>query len=160
MIAQTTIDKVYDAVRIEEVIGDFVQLKKSGANYKGLSPFTDEKSPSFMVSPAKQIWKDFSSGKGGDAVKFVIEHEGFNYPEAIRYLGNKYGIEIEETVQSDEQKEKASERESMYIVSEFAQKNFQKNLFEVEEGKAIGLTYFKERGFTEETIKGFGLGIA
>ena len=101
MISKNTIDKVYETARIEEVIGDFVQLKKSGANYKGLSPFTEERSPSFMVSPVKQIWKDFSSGKGGNVVAFVMEHEHFTYPEAIRYLAKKYQIEIEETIQSD-----------------------------------------------------------
>ena len=160
MIAKTTIDQVYETARVEEVIGDFVQLKKSGANFKGLSPFTDERTPSFMVSPVKQIWKDFSSGKGGNVVAFLMEHEHFTYPEAIRYLAKKYQIEIEETRRTDEQKEKASERESMYLVSEFAQKYFQQTLWEAEEGKAIGLSYFKERGFTEETIKKFGLGYA
>ena len=160
MIAKTTIDQVYETARVEEVIGDFVQLKKSGANFKGLSPFTDERTPSFMVSPVKQIWKDFSSGKGGNVVAFLMEHEHFTYPEAIRYLAKKYQIEIEETERSDEQKEKASERESMYLVSEFAQKYFQQTLWEAEEGKAIGLSYFRERGFSEETIKLFGLGYA
>ena len=160
LIAKNTIDQVYETARVEEVIGDFVQLKKSGANFKGLSPFTDERTPSFMVSPVKQIWKDFSSGKGGNVVAFLMEHEHFTYPEAIRYLAKKYQIEIEETQRTDEQKEKASERESMYLVSEYAQKFFQQTLWETEEGKAIGLTYFKERGFTEETIKEFGLGYA
>ncbi len=160
MISKTTIDQVYDAARVEEVIGDFVQLKKSGANYKGLSPFTDERTPSFMVSPVKQIWKDFSSGKGGNVVAFLMEHEHFTYPEAIRYLARKYQIEIEETQKTDEEKEKASERESMYLVSEYAQKHFQKTLWESEEGKAIGLTYFRERGFTDHTIRQFGLGYA
>ena len=122
MIKKSTIDQVFDAARVEEVIGDFVQLKKSGSNYKGLSPFTDERTPSFMVSPVKQIWKDFSSGKGGNVVAFIMEHEHFNYPEAIKYLAKKYGIEIEETEQTDEQKQLADERESMYLVSEFANK--------------------------------------
>jgi len=158
LISKTSIDQVYDSARVEEVIGDFVQLKKSGANFKGLSPFTDERTPSFMVSPVKQIWKDFSSGKGGNVVAFLMEHEHFTYPEAIRYLAKKYQIEIEETQRTDEQKQEASARESMYLVSEFAQQHFQKNLWETEEGKAIGLTYFKERGFTEETIRQFGLG--
>lgn len=158
MISKNTIDKVYDQMRVEEVIGDFVQLKKSGSNYKGLSPFSNERTPSFMVSPVKQIWKDFSSGKGGNAIAFLMEHEHFTYPEAIRYLANKYHIEIEETVISSEEKEKADERESLYIVSEFAQNFFEKVLTETEQGKAIGLTYFKERGFTPETIKKFRLG--
>ena len=158
MISKSTIDKVNEAARVEEVIGDFVQLKKSGANYKGLSPFSDERTPSFMVSPAKQIWKDFSSGKGGNAIAFVMEHEHFTYPEAIKYLAKKYNIEVEETVQTDEQKQLTDERESMYLVSDFAQKYFENTLWESHEGKAIGLTYFKERGFTQDTIKTFGLG--
>ncbi len=158
MISKTTIDQVYEISRVEEVIGDFVQLKKSGSNFKGLSPFTDERTPSFMVSPVKQIWKDFSSGKGGNVVAFLMEHEHFTYPEAIKYLAKKYNIEIEETEQTDEQKEQANERESMYLVSEYAQKYFTKTLWESEPGKAIGLSYFKERGFTDETIKKFGLG--
>lgn len=158
MISKNTIDKVYETARIEEVIGDFVQLKKSGANFKGLSPFTDERSPSFMVSPVKQIWKDFSSGKGGNVVAFVMEHEHFTYPEAIKYLAKKYQIEIEETVQTDAQKEAANERESMYLVSEYAQTYFSDILWNSSLGKAIGLSYFKERGFTEETIRRFGLG--
>lgn len=158
MIAQETIDKVYETARVEEVIGDFVQLKKSGSNYKGLSPFTNERTPSFMVSPAKQIWKDFSSGKGGNVVAFLMEQEHFSYPEAIRYLAKKYQIEIVETLPSPEEKEAAGERESLYLVSEYAQKYFAQNLWESEEGKAIGLSYFKERGFTPQTIKKFGLG--
>ncbi|MEA1786756.1 DNA primase [Arenibacter sp. GZD96] len=158
MISKLTIDQVYETARLEEVIGDFVQLKKSGSNFKGLSPFTDERSPSFMVSPVKQIWKDFSSGKGGNVVAFLMEHEHFTYPEAIKYLAKKYNIEVEETEQSSEQKEEANERESMYLVSEFAQKYYEETLWEHELGKAIGLSYFKERGFTDETIKKFGLG--
>ncbi|MBU2525848.1 MAG: DNA primase [Bacteroidetes bacterium] len=158
MIDRASIDKVFETARVEEVIGDFVQLKKSGSNYKGLSPFTDERSPSFMVSPVKQIWKDFSSGKGGNVVAFLMEHEHFTYPEAIKYLAKKYNIEIEETLPSPEEKEAAGERESLYLVSEYAQKYFAKTLWEDEEGKAIGLSYFKERGFTDETIRSFGLG--
>ncbi|MGB3144112.1 MAG: DNA primase [Maribacter sp.] len=158
MISKTTIDQVYETVRLEEVIGDFVQLKKSGSNFKGLSPFTDERSPSFMVSPVKQIWKDFSSGKGGNVVAFLMEHEHFTYPEAIKYLAKKYNIEVEETEQSNEDKEQANERESMYLVSEFAQSHFKEMLWQTELGKAIGLSYFKERGFTDETINKFELG--
>lgn len=158
MISKTTIDNVFESVRVEEVIGDFVQLKKSGSNFKGLSPFSDERTPSFMVSPVKQIWKDFSSGKGGNAVAFLMEHEHFNYPEAIKYLAKKYSIEVEETEQSDEQKEAADERESLHVVSEYAKEYFQKTLSNSEEGKAIGLSYFKERGFTKETIEKFELG--
>ena len=158
MISRETIDKVFETARVEEVIGDFVQLKRAGSNYKGLSPFSDERSPSFMVSPVKQIWKDFSSGKGGSVVTFLMEHEHFTYPEAIRFLAKKYNIEIEETETSQEDKIEANEKESMYLVSEFAKTYFQETLLNSEEGKAIGLTYFKERGFTNETIDKFGLG--
>ncbi len=158
MITKETIDKVYEAARVEEVIGDFVQLKRAGSNFKGLSPFSDERSPSFMVSPVKQIWKDFSSGKGGNAIAFIMEHEHFTYPEAIRYLAKKYNIEIEETELSNEEKEVANEKESLYLVSEFASKYFQDVLINTEEGKAIAYTYFKERGFTNDTIKKFQLG--
>lgn len=160
MISKTTIDNVFEAARVEEVIGDFVQLKKSGSNYKGLSPFTDERSPSFMVSPVKQIWKDFSSGKGGTSVSFLMEHEHFTYPEAIKYLAKKYNIEVEETQQTDEQKEAADERESLYLVSEYAKEYFHKTMLNTEEGKAVGLSYFKERGFTSETIKKWDLGFS
>ena len=158
MISKETIDKVFETARVEEVIGDYVNLKKAGANFKGLSPFADEKTPSFMVSPVKQIWKDFSSGKGGNAITFLMEHEHYSYPEAIRYLAKKYNIEIEETEQSDEQKEQANERESMYLVLEFAKNYFQEVLLKSKTGKAIGLSYFHERGFNEETIKKFELG--
>jgi DNA primase len=158
LISKNTIDTVFETARVEEVIGDFVQLKRAGSNLKGLSPFSNEKSPSFMVSPVKQIWKDFSSGKGGNAVAFLMEHEHFSYPEAIRYLAKKYNIEIEETEQTEEDKEQANEKESMYLVSEFAQKYFQNTLLNTDEGRAIGYSYFKERGFTGDTIKKFGLG--
>ncbi len=158
MITRETIDKVFETARVEEVIGDFVQLKRAGSNYKGLSPFSDERSPSFMVSPVKQIWKVLSSGKGGSVVNLLIEHEHFTNPEAIRFLANKYNIEIEETETSQEDKIEANEKESMYLVSEFAKTYFQETLLNSEEGKAIGLSYFKERGFTNETIAKFGLG--
>jgi len=158
MITKESIDKVYDAIRVEEVIEDFVQLKRAGSNFKGLSPFSNEQTPSFMVSPAKQIWKDFSSGKGGNAIAFLMEHEHFSYVEAIRYLAKKYNIELEETQSSDEVQQKNNEKESLYIVSEFARDYFQKILLDNEEGKAIGKTYFKERGFSDETIKTFQLG--
>ena len=149
---------MYETARVEEVIGDFVGLKKSGTNFKGLSPFTQERSPSFMVSPVKQIWKDFSSGKGGNVVAFLMEHEHFSYPEAIRYLAKKYNVEIEETEQTDAEKEKLNERESMFLVAEHANSYFKETLWEASEGKAIGFTYFKERGFTDQTIKKFDLG--
>ena len=158
MISKATIDTVFETARVEEVIGDFVNLKRAGSNFKGLSPFSEERSPSFMVSPAKGIWKDFSSGKGGNSVAFLMEHEQFTYPEAIRYLAKKYNIEIEETEQSDEEKANTDIRESMYLVSEFAKTYFHNTLLNSEEGKAIGYSYFKERGFTNETIKKFGLG--
>jgi DNA primase len=158
LISKSTIDQVFDTARVEEVIGDFVQLKKSGSNFKGLSPFSEERTPSFMVSPVKQIWKDFSTGKGGTSVSFLMEHEHFTYPEAIKYLARKYNIEVEETVQSDSEKAAAGERESMYLVSEYARTYFQNTLLKTDAGKAIGLSYFKERGFTDETIKEFQLG--
>jgi DNA primase len=158
LISQSTIDSVFETARVEEVIGDFVNLKRAGSNFKGLSPFSDERSPSFMVSPAKGIWKDFSTGKGGNSVKFLMEHSQFTYPEAIRYLAKKYNIEIEETEQTDAEKAITDVRESMYLVSEFAKDYFHKTLLNSEEGKAIGLSYFKERGFTNETIKKFSLG--
>ena len=158
MISKATIDTVFETARVEEVIGDFVQLKRAGSNFKGLSPFSDERSPSFMVSPVKQIWKDFSTGKGGNSVAFLMEHEHFTYPEAIRYLAKKYNIEIEETIQTDEEKVKTDVRESMYLVSDFAKNYFNTILLNTEEGKAIGYSYFKERGFTSETIKKYSLG--
>ena len=158
MISRSTIDRVFETARVEEVIGEFVQLKKAGSNFKGLSPFTDEKSPSFMVSPVKQIWKDFSTGKGGNAVSFLMEHEHYSYPEAIKFLAKKYNIEIEETVQSDQEKEQMNERESMFLVSNFAKDYFHDVLLNSTQGKAIGLSYFKERGFREDIIKKFDLG--
>ncbi|GAB4161330.1 MAG: DNA primase [Winogradskyella sp.] len=160
MISQNTISQVFETARVEEVIGDFVQLKKAGSNFKGLSPFSEERTPSFMVSPVKQIWKDFSTGKGGNAVTFLMEHEHFTYPEAIRYLAKKYNIEIEETERTDEEKEQANAKESLYLVSEYANEYFQKVLQKTDQGQAIGKSYFKERGFTEETIKKFQLGYA
>lgn len=158
MISRNTIDKVFETARVEEVIGEFLQLKKAGSNYKALSPFSDERTPSFMVSPVKQIWKDFSTGKGGNAVSFLMEHEHYTYPEAIKYLAKKYNIEVEETEQTDEQKQQANERESMFLVSEFAKDYFHNTLLKTQQGKAIGLSYFKERGFTKESIKKFELG--
>ena len=158
MISKSTVDLVFETARLEEVIGDFVQLNKSGSNFKGLSPFSNEKTPSFMVSPAKQIWKDFSSGKGGNVVSFLMEHEHFTFPEAIKFLAKKYNIEVEETQQTNEQKEAASLRESMYAVTDYAQSFFSKMLNESQEGKNIGLAYFQERGFTAESIDKFHLG--
>ncbi|MGB1043016.1 MAG: DNA primase [Tenacibaculum sp.] len=158
MITQQTIERVFEAARVEEVIGEFVQLKKSGSSFKGLSPFTDERTPSFMVSPVKQIWKDFSTGKGGNAISFLMEHEHYTYPEAIKWLAKKYNIEIEETEQSDEQKQQMNERESMFLVSKFAKEYFHDLLMNSQNGRAIGLSYFKERGFREDIIEKFDLG--
>jgi DNA primase len=158
LISRSTIDQVYETARLEEVIGEYVTLKKSGANFKGLSPFTQERTPSFMVSPAKQIWKDFSSGKGGNVIAFLMEHEHFTYPEASRYLAKKYNIEIEETEETLEEKQIKDTKESMFLVAQYAAGFFEKNLWETELGKSIGLTYFKERGFKDETIKKFALG--
>jgi len=157
LISKNTIEKVFETARVEEVIGDFVQLKKSGSNYKGLSPFTEERTPSFMVSPAKQIWKDFSSGKGGTAITFLMEHEQYTYPEAIKYIANKYNIEIEETERTPEQISEDNEKESLFLVSDFAKNYFKKNLFE-QEGKTVALSYLKERNFQDEIIKKFEIG--
>lgn len=158
MISRSTIERVFESARVEEVVGEFVQLKKAGSNFKGLSPFTDEKSPSFMVSPVKQIWKDFSTGKGGNAISFLMEHEHYTYPEAIKWLANKYNIEIEETEQTNQEKELVNERESMFVVSDFAKEFFHNTMLKTNQGKAIGLSYFKERGFKDETIEKFDLG--
>ena len=147
------------ASQIEEVIGEFVNLKRAGSNLKGLSPFTDEKTPSFVVSPAKQIFKCFSTGKGGSVVTFLMEKEHFSYPEALRFLANKYGIEIpEESEPTAKELADKTERESLFIINDFAKNHFHQNIHESSEGKAIGLSYFEERGFTKETIEKFQLG--
>ena len=158
MITQNTIDEIFNTAKIEEVVGDFVYLKKRGANYTGLCPFHNEKTPSFVVSPAKGIFKCFGCGESGNAVSFIMKHEQLAYPEALKYLAQKYNIEIEETEQTDEQKQQQSKRESLYLVSQFANQWFQEQLHNTDEGKAIGLSYFKERGFTDETIETFQLG--
>ncbi len=158
MISKDTIGKILDAVRIEEVIEEFVSLKKSGSSYRGLSPFSQEKTPSFYVVPSKGIFKDFSSGKGGSVITFLMEHEGLTYPEALRWLAQKYNIEIEEKEITPEEQEKQSERESMYLVLGFARDYFQDIMLNTDAGKSIGLSYFKERGFTPETIESFQLG--
>ncbi len=157
-ISDDTIQEIKNRIDIVDVIGDFVSLKKVGSNYRALSPFTNEKSPSFYVSPSKEIFKCFSSGKGGDAITFVMEVEGINYIEALKYLAGKYGIEVQEEEQTDEQIQAQNERDSLFIVLNFANEYFKKQLFESEEGRSIGLSYFKERGFTEQTIKTFELG--
>ncbi|MDB4902003.1 MAG: primase [Mucilaginibacter sp.] len=158
MITKSTIDRIMEATDIVEVIGEFVQLKKRGANYVGLSPFANERTPSFTVSPAKGIFKDFSSGKGGSAITFLMELEKFTYPEALRWLAKKYGIEVEETVETIENKEEENRRESLMIVTAYAAKFFHESLLETDEGKSIGLSYFKERGFNNDTIRKFELG--
>lgn len=158
MISRSTIDKIYQAAIIEDVIGEFVQLKKSGSAYRGLSPFANEKTPSFFVVPSKGIYKDFSSGKGGNVVDFLMQHEKLSYPEALRWLAARYHIEIEEDEATEEQQQEKSEREHLSVVTEFASKYFEEQLHESEEGRAIGLSYFKERGFREDIIKKFHLG--
>ncbi|MCZ4407871.1 DNA primase [Cryomorphaceae bacterium 1068] len=160
MINRNTIDKIFEAARIEEVVADFVQLKRAGSNLKGLSPWSDEKTPSFFVSPAKGIFKDFSSGKGGNAVTFLMELEHMSYPEALRYIADKYAIEVEETEMGPKEKEDQSLRESLVLVNKFALESFEKNLWENDEGKSIGLSYFRERGFSDKTIRKFALGYA
>ncbi|HTH56493.1 MAG TPA: DNA primase, partial [Cyclobacteriaceae bacterium] len=160
MITRETIDEIKNRVDIYDVVSDFVSLKKSGQNYKGLSPFNNEKTPSFFVVPAKGIFKDFSSGKGGDAFTFVMEHEKMSYVEAIRYLAKKYGVEIKEDRSSGESKEAQSERESLYILMNFAKDFYKQTLTQSEEGKSIGLSYFRERGFNDRTLEKFELGYA
>ena len=154
MISKDTIEKVFEFSKVEEVISDFIALKKSGANYKGLSPFTNEKTPSFVVSPSKQIWKDFSSGKGGNVIAFLMEHEQFNYPESIRYLANKYNIEIIETIQSKETLAEKNERESLFVINNFALTYFQNILSKKDDIKE----YLLDRGLSKLTIKNFNLG--
>ena len=158
-IPESIIEQIFSTAQIEEVIGEFVQLKKSGSNLKGLSQFNNEKSPSFMVSPAKQLFKDFSSGKGGNVVTFLMELEQMSYPEALRWIAKKYNIEIpEERPQTPEEIAAGNLKEGVYLISDVAAKWYVQQLHETDQGKAIGLSYFKERGFTDETIKKFHLG--
>lgn len=158
MITRETKDKIMEAVHIEDVVGDFVSLKKRGANHIGCCPFHNEKTPSFYVSPSKGIFKCFGCGKAGDAVTFVMEHEHYTYPEALQYLAKKYNIEVEEEQMTPEQKERNNERDALFHVSEFAQKYFADLLFNDEMGRAVGLSYFHNRGMSDEIIKTFGLG--
>ena len=158
MIPQETIDRIFEAARIEEIVGDFVDLKKAGVNYKGRCPFHDEKTPSFVVSPTKGIYKCFGCGKGGNSIMFVQELQGANYPEALRYVAAKYNIEIVEESLTVEQESKLSAKESQLIATKFASEYFQDTLWNTEEGKTIGLSYFKQRGFSDEIIKQFKLG--
>ncbi|MBL6603779.1 MAG: DNA primase [Flavobacteriaceae bacterium] len=156
MITKETIDKVFEYARVEEVISDFIALKKTGANFKGLSPFTNEKTPSFIVSPSKQIWKDFSSGKGGNVIAFLMEHEQFNYPESVRYLANKYNIEVIETTDKFENVEERNARESLFIINSFAQEYFQNILSKEDKVK----DYLINRGLSASTIDNFNIGFS
>lgn len=158
MISKETIDEVKNRLDIIDVIGDFISLKRSGQNYKALSPFTNEKTASFYVVPTKGIFKDFSSGKGGDAITFVMEHEGMSYMEAIRYLAKKYGVDLKEEEITDEALASQSTRDSLYIVMNYAKEYYKKLLVENEEGRSIGLSYFRERGFNDRIIEKFELG--
>ena len=158
MISKNTIEKVFEISRVEEVIGEFIQLKKSGSNFKGLSPFTNEKTPSFMISPAKQIWKDFSSGKGGNVVAFLMEHEQLSYPQAIKFLAKKYNIEVEETAITSEQKEKIDQKEKFILICEFAKKFFKEQLNKTDFGNNIAYNYLLERGFDKSIIEDFEIG--
>jgi DNA primase len=158
MISKETIDEVKNRLDIVDVIGDFVTLKRSGQNYKALSPFTNEKTASFYVVPSKGIFKDFSSGKGGDSITFVMEHEGMSYMEAIRYLARKYGVDLKEEEVSNETLASQSTRDSLYIVMNYAKDYYKGLLVDSEEGRSIGLSYFRERGFNDRTIEKFELG--
>ena len=158
MIPKDTIQTIIETARVEEVVGEFVHLRKRGVNYIGLCPFHNEKTPSFTVSPAKGIYKCFGCGKAGNSINFVMEHEHYSYPEALRFIAKKYSIEIEEEEQTPEQIQQLNEKESLYAVNEFARKFFSEQLINSEEGKSIGLTYYKERDFTEKTIEEFQLG--
>ena len=158
MIPQETIGKIFDSADIVEVIGDFIHLKKSGSNFKGLSPFANEKTPSFMVSPGKRIFKDFSSGKGGNVVTFLMEHEQLSYPEALKWLANKYNIEIEEAEETQDQIEAKHQKEALYLAHQFANEFFKTSLKDSNEGKSVGLSYLKKRGYNLNTIDEFELG--
>lgn len=162
MISKQSIDKIFSTIRVEEIVGEYVQLKRAGSNFKGLSPFHEEKSPSFVVSPSKQIWKDFSTGKGGTAISFLMEIENFTYPEALRHAAKKYAIEIEEDQRefSEEAKNAQSERDILYKIHEVANDYFQNILWENDEGRAIGLSYFRERELKDDIIKKFQLGFS
>jgi len=158
MIHPDTVELIIDRAQVDEVIGDYISLKKSGSNYKGCCPFHDEKTPSFMVSPSKGIYKCFGCGKGGNSVSFVMEHDKLSYADALRQLAKKYNIEIVEKELNDEEKQRKSVRESLQVVNNFATDFFKYQLHQTNEGKSVGLSYFKERGFTEQTIEKFQLG--
>jgi DNA primase len=158
MISQNTIQQILGRIDVIDVIGGFVKLKKRGTNYLGLCPFHNEKTPSFTVSPSKEIYKCFGCGKSGNTISFIMEHEKYSYVEALKWLANRYNIEIEETFATDEQREQRQSADSLYIINNFAQQFFSKILFETEEGQDIGLSYLKERGFREDVITKFQLG--
>ena len=158
MITERSVQNIIENARIEDVVNDYVNLKKRGANMIGLCPFHNEKTPSFSVSPAKGIYKCFGCGKGGNSVQFVMEHEGFSFPEALRHLAAKFNIEIEETATSEEHIKQKQHQDSLYLVNKFAEDYFQKLVLESDEGRSVGLSYFKSRGYLEDTIKKFGLG--
>jgi DNA primase len=158
MIDYATIERIQSAAQIVDVVSDFITLRKRGVNYVGLCPFHEDKSPSFYVSPAKNICKCFACGEGGTPIHFVMKHEQVSYVDAMKYLAKKYGIEVKETELTDEQKQVEGDRESMFIINAYAQKSFTTNLFETPEGQSIGLSYFKERGFRSDIIKKFQLG--
>ena len=158
LISQNSIQQILSRIDIIDVIGGFVRLKKRGANYLGLCPFHNERTPSFTVSPSKEIYKCFGCGKTGNTISFLMEHEKYSYVDSLRWLANKYGVGIEETFASDEQRQQMQVADSLYIINSFAQQYFTKTLFETEEGRDIGLSYLKERGFREEIIKRFQLG--
>ncbi|HYK55451.1 MAG TPA: DNA primase, partial [Flavisolibacter sp.] len=160
MITQNTIQQILSRIDIIEVVGSFVKLKRRGANYLGNCPFHHEKTPSFTVSPSKEIFKCFGCGKSGNTISFLMEHEKLSYVEALKWLANRYNVEVEETEASPEKKLIQQTSESLFIINQFAQQFYAKQLFETEDGQNIGLAYLKERGFTEETIKKFGLGYA
>jgi DNA primase len=158
MISQQTIQQILSRINIVEVIGGFVKLKKRGANYLGLCPFHNERTPSFSVSPTKEIYKCFGCGRSGNTISFLMEHEKYSYVDSLRWLASKYGVEIEETFVTDEQRQQLQAADSLYIINNFAQQFFTKQLFETEEGRHIGLSYLKERGFREDVINKFQLG--
>ena len=160
MIDRATIDRIMAAADIVDVVSEFVSLRKAGVNYKGLCPFHDEKTPSFVVSPAKGYCHCFSCGKGGNAVGFIMEHEQMTYPEALRWLARKYNIEIEERGMTDGERREAGERESMFIVNEWALGYFQENLINTDNGQSVGMQYLRSRGFRDDTISKFQLGYA
>jgi DNA primase len=160
MIPPKTVQEIIDTARIDDVVGEFVNLKRRGSNMIGLCPFHNEKTPSFVVSPGKNIFKCFGCGRAGDSAKFLMEHEHYTYPEALRYLGKKYGIHIQERELTQEEREARQLADSLFIVNTFAREFFQEQLFQTDRGKSVGLSYFKNRGFREDLIKKFELGFA